>query len=68
MAQATVESRANQIVVLEAQLAREQAVLDRLRWNVRKASRDIENTTLTAPFGGILSNVAAETGPAAQRQ
>ncbi len=62
VAQASVESRANQILVLEAQFAREQAGLDRLRWNVRKASRDIENTTLTAPFGGIVSNVAAEAG------
>jgi RND family efflux transporter MFP subunit len=61
-AMAAVEARENQVRVLEAQLAREEATLDRLRWNVRKAERDIRNTTLRAPFEGIVSNVAAEAG------
>ena len=61
-AQAVFESRSNQIPVLEAQLARETATMDRLQWNVSKAERDVENTRLLAPFSGILSNVAAEVG------
>lgn len=61
-ARAAVESRDNQMRILEAQLTREQASLDRLRWNVTKAERDIRNTTLFAPFEGIVSNVAAEAG------
>ncbi len=61
-ARAAVETRDNQMRVLQAQLAREQASLDRLRWNITKAERDIRNTTLFAPFEGIVSNVAAEAG------
>lgn len=61
-AESAVELRANQIRVLEAQLDRERASLDRLRWNVQKAERDIRNTTLFAPYEGLLSNVAAEVG------
>ncbi len=61
-AMAAVEARDNQMRVLEAQIVREEASLDRLRWNVRKAERDIRNTVLQAPFEGIVSNVAAEVG------
>jgi RND family efflux transporter MFP subunit len=57
-----VEGRDNMVRVLEAQRARETASLDRLRWNVEKAARDVRNTRLTAPFAGVVSNVAAELG------
>lgn len=62
IAAAVFEERSNQIKVLEAQLDREQASLDRLRWNVRKAERDLQNTVLKAPFDGVVSNVSAEVG------
>lgn len=61
-AKAAAEIRENQIRVLEAQLARETAGIARLKWNVGKAERDLRNTRLVAPFGGVLSNVAAEIG------
>jgi RND family efflux transporter MFP subunit len=61
-AMAAVEARDAQIKILEAQVSREQASLERLAWNVRKAERDIRNTQLIAPFDGIVSNVAAEEG------
>lgn len=61
-AMAATEARQNQIRVLEAQLVREKAAIDRLRWNVTKAERDITNTRLLAPFTGVASNVAAEIG------
>ncbi len=62
IARSSVELREQQILVLQATMKREQAVLDRLRWNVQKAERDIRNTRLEAPFSGILSNVAAQPG------
>ena len=62
IATALFEERSNQIKVLEAQLDRERASLDRLRWNVRKAERDLQNTVLKAPYDGVVSNVSAETG------
>ncbi len=59
---AALEARENQIIVLEAQIVREKAALDRLRWAVRLAERNIANTSLSAPYDGIVSNVAAEVG------
>jgi RND family efflux transporter MFP subunit len=61
-ARLAVEVRDSQVRVLEAQSARELASLDRLRWNIAKAERDIRNATLFSPFEGIASNVAAEVG------
>ena len=61
-ATSTAEIRENQVKILQAQLARETASLDRLRWNVSKAERDIENTKLIAPFSGTISNPTAEVG------
>lgn len=57
-----VESRANQARVLEAQLTRERAALDRFRFAVEKAERDLSATRLVAPFAGIVANAAAERG------
>lgn len=57
-----VESRANQARVLEAQLTRERAALDRFRFAVEKAERDLAATRLVAPFAGIIANAAAERG------
>jgi multidrug efflux system membrane fusion protein len=61
-AEAAFEARASQISVLEAQLNRERTSLDRLKWSVRKAERDLQNTVLKAPFEGIVSNASAEDG------
>jgi multidrug efflux pump subunit AcrA (membrane-fusion protein) len=62
LARGGVESRANQARVLEAQLARERAALDRFRFAVEKAERDLSATRLAAPFAGIVANAAAERG------
>ena len=59
---ATTEVRENQVKILEAQLQPEIAALDRLRWNVEKAERDIKNTRLLAPFDGTISEPAADVG------
>lgn len=62
LAHGGVESRANQARVLEAQLLRERAALDRFRFAVEKAERDLSATRLVAPFAGIVANTAAERG------
>jgi membrane fusion protein, multidrug efflux system len=62
LARGGVESRANQARVLEAQLMRERAALDRFRFAVEKAERDLMATRLVAPFAGIIANAAAERG------
>lgn len=59
---AAVETRENQIPIYQAQSRRETASLDRLRFAVSNAARDLERTTLSAPFAGVLSNIAAERG------
>jgi RND family efflux transporter MFP subunit len=61
-AAASVEAQANQLRVLEAQIAREDASIARLKWSVGKAERDIRSTELTAPFEGLVSNASAEMG------
>lgn len=61
-AAAAAEARVNQIPVLEAQERREAAALDRLRFAVRSAERDLGHTRLVAPFAGVLSGIAVEQG------
>ncbi len=61
-ARAAVESRENQTRILDAQRRREVAVLDRLRFAVAKAERDLEQTELRAPYDAIVSNVAVDVG------
>jgi len=61
-ARGTLETRENQIGILDAQRRREDAVLSRLRFAVAKAERDLENTRLVAPFDAIISNAAADRG------
>jgi membrane fusion protein, multidrug efflux system len=61
-AAAAVDLRSNGILVLEAQARREAAPLDRLDLAIANAERDLANSTLKAPFAGIVSNAGAENG------
>jgi membrane fusion protein, multidrug efflux system len=61
-AAAAVDQRQNAILVLDAQAKREAAPLRRLEAAIAQAERDIVNTTLRAPFSGIVSNAGAEIG------
>ena len=59
---ATVDQTGISITAKKAQLAQQQAVLERLRWKVDLASRNLENTVLTAPFDGIVRSAQVEAG------
>jgi membrane fusion protein, multidrug efflux system len=61
-AASAVDQRRNAILVLEAQAKREAAPLDRLDLAIANAERDLANSTLKAPFAGIISNAGAENG------
>jgi RND family efflux transporter MFP subunit len=61
-AAAVVDQRRNAILVLEAQAVREGAALERLKFAIASAERDLAQTALRAPFAGLLSNVGAEVG------
>jgi RND family efflux transporter MFP subunit len=46
----------------QAKLAQQQAAADRLRWKVEQAARNLANTTLIAPFAGIVRSATVEKG------
>ncbi len=47
---------------LEARVRQQTAVLDRLRIELSRARRDLEETRLTAPFDGFLLHTATDVG------
>ncbi len=57
-----VEQSRISISAQKAKLAQQQAVADRLRWKVEQAERNLANTTLLAPFSGIVRSAAVEKG------
>jgi multidrug efflux system membrane fusion protein len=61
-AEAALETRENQLSIYDAQGAQIEASLDRLRFAVAQAERNVEDTVLRAPFDAIVSNVGAEIG------
>ena len=61
-AQGTLETRRNQLAILEAQEAQLSAGLERLAFAVSQAERTLSETVLRAPFDAIVSNVGAEIG------
>ncbi|WP_372423520.1 efflux RND transporter periplasmic adaptor subunit [Salinarimonas chemoclinalis] len=61
-ARSALETRENQIAILEAQRAALDASLERLRFAVSQAERNLEDTVLRAPFDALVSNAGAEIG------
>lgn len=61
-AEATLESRENQLAVYDAQRAQIEASLDRLRFALSQAERNLDDAVLRAPFDALVSNVGAEVG------
>ncbi len=47
---------------LDANLARQRAVIERLEVKARRAARDLNETELTAPFAGYLTDIGAQVG------
>ncbi|MGP9822257.1 efflux RND transporter periplasmic adaptor subunit [Salinarimonas sp. NSM] len=61
-ARAALETRENQIAILEAQRTALDASLERLRFAVSQAERNLDDTVLRAPFDALVSNAGAEIG------
>ncbi len=59
---ATVGQRQQAIIVLDARLAQQDAVIDRLSVAERRAERDLADTVIEAPFAGVIADVDAEIG------
>lgn len=58
----SVSQRRNNIIINEAQKEQQLANIERLEWKLNEAERQLENTELYAPFGGVVSNANAEPG------
>lgn len=58
----SVSQRRNNIIINEAQKEQQLANIERLEWKLNEAERQLDNTKLYAPFGGIISNANAEPG------
>lgn len=58
----SVSQRRNNIIINEAQKEQQLANIERLEWKLNEAERQLENTKLYAPFGGVVSNANAEPG------
>lgn len=54
--------RIQAIQQLIARIAQQDATVDRLTVHLDRAKRDLDNTTITAPFSGFLSNVNVALG------
>lgn len=61
-AESGVETRENQLAILEAQQAQLAAARDRLDFALRQAERNLEDTVLRAPFDAFVSAPQAEIG------
>ncbi len=58
----TVSQREQAIVMLDARLAQQGAVIDRLAVSEKRAARDLSDTTVVAPFAGVIAEVNAQIG------
>ncbi len=61
--QAVAQSR-DTIKVQQSRIAQIEASVARLEWRVRQAERNLQSTTLVAPFTGIVRSSSAEIGRA----
>lgn len=57
-----VELREAQLKIQAAKIGQQKAAITRLRVGTRRAERDLENTRLTAPFDGYLTEIGAQLG------
>ena len=60
--QQAVEQRQANLRIEEARLDQQRAAIDRLEWRLAQARRDLERTTLTAPFAGVIRSESVEIG------
>lgn len=60
--EASVEQNKNSAMVEDARLSQRLANEDRLRWRLKQAERNLQHTTLTTPFTGIVEAETVEAG------
>ena len=60
--QQAVEQRQATVAIEEARLDQQRAAIARLEWRVAQAERDLERTTLLAPFSGVIRAESVEPG------
>jgi len=57
-----VESRTSNLAIQQARAAQQKAIIDQLSWKLRQARRNLDDTSLSAPFDAYVSGVSAEVG------
>ena len=60
--QQSLEQSELNLVAENARLTQQEAILERFRWRMMQAERNLEDTKLTAPFSGVVSLENAEIG------
>ena len=50
------------LVAEQAKLQQQEAILERFKWRIQQAERDLEDTVLSAPFSGVISENNAQVG------
>lgn len=58
----SVSQRVNNIAIEQARLDQQRAVRTRQRLGVRRAGRNLDDTTVRAPFAGVIRSSTVETG------
>lgn len=57
-----VGQRERNLEIEAARVGQQEAVIDRLKWQVARAERDLENTRLRAPFDAVVMSETVEPG------
>lgn len=60
--QQTVAQQESAVTIQEAAVTRQQTAIARAEWNLEQAQRAVANTTITAPFDGVVLSAAAGQG------
>lgn len=58
----SVELRSNNLSIQQARADQQRAIISQLDWGVRRATRNLEDTVLNAPFDAYVTSVSAEVG------
>ncbi|EFO34322.1 HlyD family secretion protein [Roseibium sp. TrichSKD4] len=60
--QQNLEQRQNTLSLESAKVTQQEAAIDRFKWRLENAERQLEDTVLKAPFDGIIRSEAAQVG------
>lgn len=58
----SVEARQNNLTVLKARIEQQNANIERLNWRLEQAKRNLADTTLKAPFTGLVQTKNVDLG------